>query len=48
MEDGDWDGGGKAIGMYLNGHGIAGTTPAVSRSSTTTSCSTSTPTARPR
>ena len=24
MEDGDWDGGAKAIGMYLNGHGIAG------------------------
>jgi isoamylase len=23
MEDGDWEGG-KAIGMYLNGHGIAG------------------------
>ena len=25
MEDGDWDGGAQAIGMYLNGHGIAGT-----------------------
>lgn len=24
MEDGDWDDGDKAIGMYLNGHGIAG------------------------
>ena len=24
MEDGDWDGGAQAIGMYLNGHGIAG------------------------
>ena len=24
MEDGDWDRGGQAIGMYLNGHGIAG------------------------
>jgi glycogen operon protein len=24
MEDGDWDGGPKAIGMYLNGNGIAG------------------------
>src|SRR6195952_1954576 len=24
MEDGDWDGGGKTLGMYLNGHGIAG------------------------
>jgi isoamylase len=25
MEDGEWDDGGKAIGMYLNGQGIAGT-----------------------
>jgi len=24
MEDGDWDGGPQQIGMYLNGHGIAG------------------------
>jgi glycogen operon protein len=24
MEDGDWASGAKAIGMYLNGHGIAG------------------------
>ncbi|MCD4536585.1 glycogen debranching protein GlgX [Nocardioides sp. cx-169] len=24
MEDGDWEGGNQAIGMYLNGHGIAG------------------------
>jgi glycogen operon protein len=24
MEDGDWDNGGKTLGMYLNGHGIAG------------------------
>ena len=24
MEDDDWDGGAQAIGMYLNGHGIAG------------------------
>ena len=24
MEDDDWDGGGKTLGMYLNGHGIAG------------------------
>eukprot|EP01032_Pedospumella_encystans_P006460 gene6460-7734_t len=24
MEDSDWDGGNQAIGMYLNGHGIAG------------------------
>jgi isoamylase len=24
MEDGDWSDGAKAIGMYLNGHGIAG------------------------
>jgi isoamylase len=24
MEGGDWDGGGKAVGMYLNGHGIQG------------------------
>ena len=24
MEDGDWDSGAQAIGMYLNGHGIAG------------------------
>jgi isoamylase len=24
MEDGDWDGGAQALGMYLNGHGIAG------------------------
>ncbi|WP_170981480.1 glycogen debranching protein GlgX [Nocardioides dongxiaopingii] len=24
MEDGDWDGGSQAIGMYLNGNGIAG------------------------
>ena len=25
MDEGDWDAGGKALGMYLNGHGIAGT-----------------------
>ncbi len=24
MDDGDWNGGAQAIGMYLNGHGIAG------------------------
>jgi glycogen operon protein len=24
MENGDWEGGGKTLGMYLNGHGIAG------------------------
>jgi len=24
MEDGDWEGGSQAIGMYLNGNGIAG------------------------
>ncbi len=24
MENGDWDGGGRTLGMYLNGHGIAG------------------------
>ena len=24
MEDADWDGGVQALGMYLNGHGIAG------------------------
>ena len=24
MDDGDWESGAKAIGMYLNGHGIAG------------------------
>ncbi|MET0839106.1 MAG: glycogen debranching enzyme, partial [Marmoricola sp.] len=24
MENGDWDSGGKTLGMYLNGHGIAG------------------------
>jgi len=24
MEDSDWDGGSQALGMYLNGHGIAG------------------------
>ena len=24
MENGDWDAGGKSLGMYLNGHGIAG------------------------
>jgi glycogen operon protein len=24
MEDGDWDDGGRTLGMYLNGHGIAG------------------------
>ena len=24
MENGDWDGDGKTLGMYLNGHGIAG------------------------
>ena len=27
MEDDDWDGGAQAIGMYLNGHGIAGKGP---------------------
>ena len=24
MEDSDWEGGNQALGMYLNGHGIAG------------------------
>ena len=24
MENGDWEGGGRTLGMYLNGHGIAG------------------------
>jgi glycogen operon protein len=24
MENGDWEGGGKTLGMFLNGHGIAG------------------------
>jgi glycogen operon protein len=27
MEDDDWDDGAQAIGMYLNGHGIAGLDP---------------------
>jgi glycogen operon protein len=27
MDDDDWDGGAQAIGMYLNGHGIAGKGP---------------------
>jgi glycogen operon protein len=27
MDDGDWDGGAQALGMYLNGHGIAGLDP---------------------
>jgi glycogen operon protein len=27
MEDGDWDTAGHALGMYLNGHGIAGRDP---------------------
>ena len=49
MEDGDWDSGGKALGMYLNGHGIAGARrPRQHRSSTTTSCSTSTPATTPQ